>query len=431
MLLETIGAELKIASVDGLIRSYSPKEYLSLDMSQKVILTVTFPKLAPDQFQFRSYKIMPRAQNAHAMVNAAFLFEFDTKDDKKSVKSCQICYGGINSKFIHAEATENLLTGIDDLYTEENLEKAIKSLQSEIEPDSMLPDPDPIYRKHLAISLFYRFFLSTAPANKIKSEYASGSTGLERPLSSGIQTYQPDEKKYPLTEAIPKYEGLIQCSGEAEYVNDIFSGLTVDKELWAAFVPATEVHSQIVEIDPSDALVVLNNVPFLLEQRSVCRNIHFRFRKYQEWSQFSPHTIVIEINQINDEMWSNFENRISIFDIVPGENSFMPVNAGVIGITENEAIFIELNSEVQYNGQPCGMIVAKTMAIAYSAANKVKITYEKPQVDRPIIPSLKHWRKKYALSACDNSMDYRFAANCKLATPIIGEQKKIKGFSID
>lgn len=108
----------------------------------------------------------------------------------------------------------------------------------------------------------------------------------------------------------------------------------------------------------------------------------------------------------------------------------MPVNCGIIGIAENEMIFVELNSEVQYNGQPCGLIVAKTMAVAHSAVKKVEITYEKPQVDRPIIPSLKHWRKKYALSACNDSKDYSFAPNCDLTAPLVGEQKKIKGFSL-
>ncbi|XP_055326065.1 uncharacterized protein LOC129579905, partial [Sitodiplosis mosellana] len=141
LLLETIGAGLKIASVDGLVRTYSPQEYLSLDMAQKVIISIVFPKLSPDQFLFRSYKIMPRTQNAHAMVNAAFLLEFETKDGKSAVKSCRICYGGINPKFVHAEATEKLLTGIDDFYTEEVLQEAIKSLQNEVQPDSVLPDP--------------------------------------------------------------------------------------------------------------------------------------------------------------------------------------------------------------------------------------------------------------------------------------------------
>lgn len=255
MLLETVGVQLNIISVDGLIRPYSPKDYLSLDMHQKVILNVVFPKLDSQRFEFRSYKIMPRAQNAHAIVNAAFLFEFEPSNDKRTVKSCHICYGAINSKFIHAEATEKLLIGVDDLCTNEILAKAIKTLQNEIAPDSNLIDPPAEYRKSLAIALFYRFMLDISPKTKIKSEYASGSMGLERPLSSGSQIYQSNEKTYPLTQPLTKYEGLIQCAGEAEYVNDMFSSQTVDRELWAAFVPATQVHSKIVSIDATKALV--------------------------------------------------------------------------------------------------------------------------------------------------------------------------------
>lgn len=113
---------------------------------------------------------------------------------------------------------------------------------------------------------------------------------------------------------------------------------------------------------------------------------------------------------------------------IPGDNSFMPMNAGIVGIAENEPIFLDIETEVQYNGQPCGMIVAKTMALAHSVANKVEITYQKTQLDRPIIPSLKHWRQRYKLSACNDSTDYHFAPNCKLGTPLVGQEKRIRGF---
>lgn len=258
LLLETIGAKLNITSVDGLMRSYSPEEFLSLDMRQKLILNVVFPKLEPSQFIFRSYKIMMRAQNAHAMVNAAFLFEFDLST--KNVKSCRICYGGINPKFTHACATETLLTGIGDLYTNDSLNKAIKSLGDEIKPDSLLPDVSTEYRKHLAIALFYRFILSTAQPDLVKAEYLLGSKELERPLSSGMQTFESDEKSYPLTQPVLKYEGLIQCTGEAQFTDDMFSNQMVDKELWAAFVPTSEVHSTLIRIDASKALVNIHNV---------------------------------------------------------------------------------------------------------------------------------------------------------------------------
>lgn len=260
LLLETIGAKLNIVSIDGLINSYTPLEYLALDMRQKVVLNVVFPQLDSNRFEFRSYKIMIRAQNAHAIVNAAFLFEFDKIGVKHSVQSCRICYGGINPKFVHAETTEHLLTGVNDFYTNQILKNAIESLQKEIIPIEAPPEASAEYRKNLAISLFYRFVLATSPPERIKQPYVSGRIGLERPLSKGSQTFQTNGKIYPITQPTLKYEGLIQCAGEAEYINDKFSGnSTVENELWAAFVPATQVHAKIVRIDATKALVNKSN----------------------------------------------------------------------------------------------------------------------------------------------------------------------------
>lgn len=190
------------------------------------------------------------------MVNAAFLLEFETSGVKRSVKSCRICYGGINPKFIHDEETEKLLIGVDDLYTNESIQRVVESLERELNPDAILLDPSPVYRKHLAIALFYRFCLNTVPATKkIRYEYRSGANAIERPLSSGIQSFETIENLWPITEPVLKNEGLIQCAGEAKYSNDMFSHSLVEEELWAAFVQTTEFHEEITKIDPSKALV--------------------------------------------------------------------------------------------------------------------------------------------------------------------------------
>lgn len=105
----------------------------------------------------------------------------------------------------------------------------------------------------------------------------------------------------------------------------------------------------------------------------------------------------------------------------------MAVNSGIVGITENEVIFVPIDSEVEFFGQPCGLIVAKSMALANSAATKVEITYEKMQIDRPIIPTLHHWRENNEMSACTDTQEYRIPANQKLAVSMVGQEKKIKG----
>lgn len=204
-------------------------------------------------------QIMIRAQNAHAYVNAGFLFQFKLLDPLKrlnAISLCRICYGGINPDFVHATATEQILNGTTDLYSNGGLKKAIDSLKKELQPDWILPDASSEYRKNLAIALFYRFVLSTTPLadSALNPMVRSAAEPLQRGLSSGMQSFGTVPTEWPLTEPVKKYEGQIQTSGEAIYANDIQTGRT-DQELWAAFVGATEIGHVIAKIDPSEVLV--------------------------------------------------------------------------------------------------------------------------------------------------------------------------------
>lgn len=62
---------------------------------------------------------------------------------------------------------------------------------------------------------------------------------------------------------------------------------------------------------------------------------------------------------------------------IPGTNDFMPksITAG-IGATFVEEIFLGTESPVLYNGQPIGIILADSFALANKAAKEVKITYK-------------------------------------------------------
>lgn len=95
---------------------------------------------------------MPRAQNAHAMVNAGFLLQFE--NDNK-IASARIVYGCINPTFIHAINTENYLKG-KNIFDNSILQEAMKTLDNELNPDHVLPDPSPEFRKKLSISLFFK-----------------------------------------------------------------------------------------------------------------------------------------------------------------------------------------------------------------------------------------------------------------------------------
>lgn len=190
---------------------------------------------------------MPRAQNAHAYINAGFLIELDQEE----VKSARICFGGVELSFVHATQTEQSLIG-KQFYSNETLTETLNQLSDELKPDHILPDASPEYRKMLSTALFYKFVLATCDESKLNLNYKCGGDCLDRDLSSGVQETSTKEEKWPLTKNIPKFDGMAQTTGEAKFINDM---PPLPDQLWAAFVPATEVHTNILHIDATDALV--------------------------------------------------------------------------------------------------------------------------------------------------------------------------------
>lgn len=96
---------------------------------------------------------MPRSQNAHAIVNAGFLFKF--RENSNLLDKATIVYGSISPTFIHAKNTEAVLAGKDP-YTDETLKVALESLAKEIVPVEAPPEPSARFRKMLAINLYYK-----------------------------------------------------------------------------------------------------------------------------------------------------------------------------------------------------------------------------------------------------------------------------------
>ncbi|XP_055707343.1 uncharacterized protein LOC129804238 isoform X2 [Phlebotomus papatasi] len=364
LLLVTVGAKFTIKDSKGNDQVVEAENFLGVDMKKKIISKISLPPLPADKYELRTFKITPRAQNAHAYVNAGFLFEFTSGRDK--VQSARICYGGINPKFIRATASERILSGVD-LFSNETLKKVIDSLKDELKCDSVMPDPLPEYREKLAMGLFYKAILSLAPASRVKKEFQSGGSLIERPLSSGKQSFDTYKENWPLTEPVDKLEAIIQCSGEIKYTNDF---PTLPDELWAAFVHATEVQSIIKDVDPADALKIPGVVAF-----------------------FGPKDI-------------------------PGNNNFSPKS--LMGGVEE----IFCSEKVLFNGQPVGMIVAERFDLAQEAAKLVKITYKRPESSTtgPIYPTIRDVFEAKDFSRVHNTRVFQ-----KAETSGTGQTRKITG----
>lgn len=243
--LETANATLVIVDTDGNETRCSPADFLNTNMTKRVIKEVILTGY-DDTYVYTSYKIMPKAQNAHALVNSGFLFHIKGK----KIASCRIVYGNINKNFVHATYTETFLK-FSNIFDNSVLQEAYKHLDTELKAEEMLPEPPAVFRKNLAISLFYKFILSIAPT--VPARYKSGGTILQRPLSQGHQEFGTNKSTYPLSEPLIKVEALAQTTGQAEYIDDI-----PDRpgQLFAAFVLAeAEANSTISNIDATQAMV--------------------------------------------------------------------------------------------------------------------------------------------------------------------------------
>ncbi|KAG6453184.1 hypothetical protein O3G_MSEX007992 [Manduca sexta] len=224
--------------------------FLSTDLTGKLIKQIKLPPLSRN-YEMVTYKITPREQNAHAEVNAAFLFKFDPHTHR--VEEASIVYGGINPSFSHAYETEKHLVG-QFIFTNEVVQSALSCLDSEIHPDINPPDPSPSFRKKLALSLFYKCMIKLCPREILNPLYESGATTPSEdrpPVSRSYQEYDTDPKQYPITQPMLKKEGMIQCAGEAEYSDDT---PRIKDEVFAALVLSTIAKGDIESIDGSEAL---------------------------------------------------------------------------------------------------------------------------------------------------------------------------------
>ncbi|XP_063217996.1 xanthine dehydrogenase/oxidase-like [Bacillus rossius redtenbacheri] len=324
LILETVGAKLTIVDKMGNTEVVSPQEYLKLDMKGKVMKQISFPKLDKCNV-VKTFKIMPRAQNAHAYVNAGFRFKLCDDGSENIIEPPTVVFGGINPKFIHASKTEEFLSG-KALSDEAVMRQAVTTLDGELQPDSSPPDASAAYRSGLAKALLYKCFLGVA-ADKVDRRYVSGGSLLERPLSSGSQKYETDKSLWPLGQPVPKLEALTQCSGEARYVNDL---PPAPGELFAAFVLTRVGQGTLAGVDPSEALKIPG---------------------------------VIKCFTAED---------------IPGKNNFTP---HIFIFFEDEPVFC--SGRITHAGQAAALVVAESQQLANMAAAKVKLTYR--DVTRPVV----------------------------------------------
>ncbi|XP_052067278.1 uncharacterized protein LOC127706662 [Mytilus californianus] len=218
-------------------------------MTNKVIVAMEVPAMT-DDYMVRLYKVAQRVENSHSYINAGIRMKIANPKVMVTEKPCMV-FSGVSKDFVHAVQTETYLQGksLEDINV---IQGAIVTLASELNPDPNIDavEPSVRYRKNVAIGYLYSFILE-AVGDTAGAIYKSGAIPLLRPLSSGQQSYDTKPMEWPLTEPLIKLEALDQCTGKAEYINDIPE---YKDTLYAAFVTSTVGNAKLQSMDPTKAL---------------------------------------------------------------------------------------------------------------------------------------------------------------------------------
>lgn len=215
-----------------------------------VIAAMRIPVAAEKGEFIRTYKQSKRKDDDIAIVNACLRIDLD---DAHVVKSASLVYGGMAPTTVSAKKAAEFLIGkkFSDL-------KTLEGVMSAMEEDFNLPFGVPggmaTYRKSLAMGFFYRYYHDVlselAESDKVDKEVISE---LERDISSGKKDHDASIAYAENTfgKGNPHLAALKQCTGEAQYTDDIPHQ---KNELIGRLVLSTKAHAKLLSVDPEPAL---------------------------------------------------------------------------------------------------------------------------------------------------------------------------------
>ncbi|KAF2465100.1 uncharacterized protein BDR25DRAFT_295929 [Lindgomyces ingoldianus] len=261
----------------------------------------------------KAYKQAKRKDDDIAIVTSSFRVRLDAGGN---VKDICLVYGGMAPTTKEASKSKAALLGKKWL-SSETLEAGLAALNTDFDLDYGVPGGMAHYRKTLALSLFFRFWHESAVDLELGKVDSQVINEIHRNISTGARdNYNPNEQRV-VGKQVPHISALKQCTGEAEYIDDM---PRQERELFGGLVLSSKAHANLVSVDWAPAL----------EMRGVVGYI---------------------------------------------DRNSIPKEANVWGsIRKDEPFFAE--DKVLHHGQVIGMVYAETALQAQAAAKAVKIVYE-------------------------------------------------------
>jgi xanthine dehydrogenase/oxidase len=261
----------------------------------------------------KAYKQAKRKDDDIAIVTCAFRVRLDADG---LVEDVSVVYGGMAPTTKESVKTQSALLG-KPWFHSETLDAALTALLEDYDLSYSVPGGMADYRKTLTLSLFFRFWHESAAELGLGNVDDQVVEEIHRGLSSGIRDdYNPDEQRI-VGKQVPHLSALKQCTGEAEYIDDM---PRMDRELYGGLVMSSKAHANIVSVDWRPALQMPGVIGYI-----------------------DKNSIPADVN-----IWGS--------------------------IKKDEPFFAE--DKVLCDGMVIGMVYAETALEAQAAAKAVKVEYE-------------------------------------------------------
>ena len=340
-ILSAVDARLTLVNGLGQQDTIGVTEFFAMaDISAMALVSLAIP---PEQTGstpalLRTYKAMKRHQNSHAFVNAGINCTFNVTHARSgvtvTVATARLIFGGIQPHPQRAPRTEAFLHG-KNICDPTVMQQAMASLSSELVPATEGYAESAGYRTALMTGFLFKYGLDACKAfgGTLEPELDSAAAAwMERPVSSSTQTFDPSSTTCA---AVPKLTSHRQAAGEALYADDHPPAVN---GLFASYVLSTIAHGRISAIDTSVAMTMPGVVDFIAATDLGDRNTFT--------ASFEPGDVDLQI--------------------------FAPI------LTEGGP------GDVEFWGQPIGMIIADTREHADRAA-KLGVTVQYEGVEAPVV----------------------------------------------
>eukprot|EP00126_Sphaerothecum_destruens_P011311 Sdes_comp20895_c0_seq2m18031 len=247
--------------------------------SHEIIVSITIPFTDPLEFIVSS-KQAKRRHDDIAIVNSALRVVLEKSGPQKfKIQTVRLCFGGMAATSSFAKHAESFLLG--KIWSQNLVTPALEALDLDFPLDKSSPGGMAEYRKSLAASFLFKFFMivSQKISSPAESPPAQSFTPTQREISRGKQTYADIKSPYGAPgSSLIHVAAKKQASGEAIYCDDIPRFVN---EVYGALVLSTVAHAEIEAIDASEALKLPGVIAFV-SSRDVFTNEMFQGARLEE-----------------------------------------------------------------------------------------------------------------------------------------------------